>query len=606
MAKRSRFAVSGGEFRLDGKPFQILCGELHYPRIPREYWRHRLELARAMGLNTVCLYLFWNYHETAPGKFDFTGDRDVVAFTRLCQELGLWVILRPGPYSCAEWDFGGFPWWLLKDPAMQLRCSYPGFLKPAERYLKQVGKQLAKMQITRGGPILMVQVENEYGAFGNDKAYLRSLKQTLRDAGFDVPLMRCDWAWPGQLVPGDFDESVVTVANFGSKAERNITALRHAYPQTPKMCGEFWMGWFDWWGHPRNGKETADGETHLQELKWMLENQASFSLYMLHGGTNFGFSSGANNHDRYDPYVTSYDYWAPLTENGVPREKYFKFRDLIAEKTGRALPEVPAAIPTVAIPRFTLAESAPLLGKLKPGHRRLAPEPMEQFDQGHGCILYRTDLAGRAAGEADLRIRDVHDYAWVYLNGSLVGTIDRHLKQDRVKLAVPTDGPAVLEILVEAMGRVNFGPTMTEERKGITRRVEHGFLTLFDWEIVNLPLDAAHLASLRFSKKDTTRGPAFFRGSFDAPREGDTFLDLRGWGKGYVWVNGRLLGRYWSIGPQQTLYVPGAWLKRKKNQVVVLDLFNTTGQRSIEGLAEPVLEELKLPPEYEASLKPKA
>lgn len=592
------FAVRGGRFLLNGEPFLVHCGELHYARIPRAYWRHRLEMARAMGLNTVCLYLFWNYHETSPGRFDFSGEKDVGAFCELARELGLWVILRPGPYSCAEWDFGGFPAYLLADPRMRLRCSYPGFLAPALRYLRAVGKQLARHQIDRGGPIILVQVENEYGVYGNDKAYLTSLRSALRKAGFTVPLVRCDWAAPDHMVPGEVAPDVATVANFGSKAEANIRALARMYPKIPRMCGEFWMGWFDWWGHPRNGRDAEDGAKHLPDLEWMLKNEVSFSLYMFHGGTTFSLNPGANHvNGRYDPYVNHYDYFAPLDQQGRPRPKFFAFRDLIARHTGRVPPPPPALIPSVAIPRFALKQQAPLVAGKAHGRRMVAPRPMEELGQSGGLVLYRTDLAGRTVGLADLRVLDVHDYAWVFLNGRLVGTLDRHLGQTTLPLDVPAEGPAVLEILVEAMGHVNFGPAMVDDRKGVTRRVEHGWITLFDWEVLQFPLDKARLGRLRFSSKPAPAGrPAFFRGHFIARKTADTHLDLRGWGKGHVWVNGRHLGRFWHVGPQQTLYLPGAWMKTGRNDVVVLELDpRANGPRTVAGLPESVLDELPPP-----------
>ena len=426
---KHRFEIHGDSFLLDGQPFFIHCGEIHSPRVPREDWRHRLEMARAMGLNTVCLYMFWNFHETLEGQFDFSGERDVAAFCRLAHEVGLWVILRPGPYSCAEWDFGGLPSYLLKDRRLQLRCSYPGYLKPALRYLEVMSAELTGLQITKGGPILMVQVENEYGVYGNDRDYLGTLHDHLQSNGFDVPFMRCDWATPTQMVPGAVDrKGVVTVANFGSKTPENIASLARMYPGQPKMCGEFWMGWFDWYGHPRNGADFEDGLQHEAELKWMLENGISFSLYMFHGGTNFGFHSGANcQNGRYDPYVTNYDFFAPLDEQGRPRSKFHRFRSLLAKATGRELPPLPDLIPLVPVPRFELTESAPFFGTHSAIHRELVPLPMEHFDQQYGAILYSTDLEGRAAGTSELRVKDVHDHAWIYLNGKLLGTLNRHL-----------------------------------------------------------------------------------------------------------------------------------------------------------------------------------
>jgi beta-galactosidase len=599
LKKASSFTIKGRHFLLNGEPFVIRCGEIHYSRVPKEYWRHRLELARAMGLNTVCVYLFWNYHEESYGVFNFSGDKDVSAFCSLAQELGLWVILRPVPYSCAEWDFGGLPAYLLRDPHIQLRCSYPGFLKPAQRYLKEVAKHLVSHQVSHGGNVLMVQIENEYGVYGNDKKYLESLRKTLRDSGFDVPFFRCDWANPAQLVPGAMDETaerIVTVANFGSKAAENIQALAKAYPENPRMCGEYWMGWFDWFGHPRNGKEAEDGEKNLPDLDWMLAEDVSFSLYMFHGGTTFGFYPGANNDGgkRYDPYVSSYDFFAPVDEQGRPRPKYYKFRDKIAAHLQRELPPPPAPLPVITIPRFELTHSAPLLDYPTQTHQAIAPLTMEQFDQAHGCILYRTDLTGRAAGTAELRVKDVHDYAIAYLNGNPIGTLDRHQHQNTLPLTIPKEGPAILDILVEAMGRVNFGPSMRDEVKGITNRVEYGWLTLFDWEIKNYPLDANNLASVAFQPGPFPAGrPGFYRGTFSVKEPGDTFLDLRGWGKGYVWVNDHLLGRYWSIGPQQTLYLPGVWLKSGDNTITVLDLHGASLDRGVAGLNYSILDRVK-------------
>ena len=445
----------------------------------------------------------------------------------------------------------------------------------------------------------MVQIENEYGVYGNDKEYMEALRATLRESGFDVPFFRCDWSSPVQLVPGSADhceEAILTVANFGSKARENIESLAKAYPDRPRMCGEYWMGWFDWYGHPRNGKESEDGEKNLEDIEWMLKEDVSFSLYMLHGGTNFGFSSGANNDGgkRYDPYVNSYDFFAPVDEQGRPRAKYHKFREKISRTLGMELPAVPDPIRVIKIPRFELTESAPLLDYPARTQKSVAPQNMEYFDQYHGCIRYRTDLTGRAAGTSELRIKDVHDYALVYLNGKHLATLNRHEHQNSLSLTIPKEGPAILDIVVEAMGRVNFGPSMKDEIKGITNRVEYGWLTLFNWEVSNYPLDRGNLDLLQFKRGLVHEGqPAFYRGHFSVEQPGDTFLDLRGWGKGYVWVNGRLLGRYWSIGPQQTLYLPGVWLKAGENSVTVLDLHPTGSHYSLEGIESPVLDELR-------------
>jgi len=487
---------------------------------------------------------------------------------------------------------------------MQLRCSYPGFLRPALRYFEAVAKQLVGLQITRGGPILTVQVENEYGYYGNDRAYLDALRCCLRQNGFDVPLTRCDCTSPAQLIPGAVDKDVLTVANFGSKAADNIASMVKLYPNQPRMCGEFWMGWFDIYGNPRNGADSEDGVKHEPEIRWMLENDVSFNLYMFHGGTSFGFNSGAICQEgRYDPFVTSYDYFAPLDEQGRPRPKFYRFRALLAQAMGHEPPRIPDIIPLVQVPRFTLQESAPLFGSHAALHEVVSPSPMEFFDQRHGAILYSTNLEGRAAGTADLRIKELHDFAWIYLNGKPMGTLDRHLGQSSLELTIPECGPARLDILVESMGRVNFGHGMADDRKGITRQVEFGWLHLSNWEVANFPLDDVELNGLNFEPTiDEGILPRFHRGFFDLSAPGDTHLDMRGWGKGYVWINRRLLGRYWSIGPQRTLYLPGVWLKKKENEVIVLDFFPAKGGRSLECIEQSILNEANATGEESGSI----
>jgi beta-galactosidase len=411
-------------------------------------------------------------------------------------------------------------------------------------------------------------------------------------------LVRCDWTWPANIVPGQFDASVPMVANFGSDAEGNITRLREAFPEGPKVCGEFWTGWFDWFGAPRNGDSAEIRARQRADLEWMLRNDVSFSLYMFHGGTSFGFSAGANDREGgYRPYVTSYDYFAPVDEQGRTRPKYHEFRSLLAEHTSAPLPEPPEPIPVAPIAEFQLQEWAPMLRPGRtPDHSLVLPVPMEHLGLDQGCILYRTNLEGRAQGRHPLHILDLHDYARVFMNGVLVGTLDRRLNVQQMELEVPATGPAVLEILVEAMGRVNFGPAMADDLKGITRRVELGLLTLHGWEVELHPLSQAQLSELEFSSSPVPRGrPAFRRGGFELAAPADTHLDLSVWGKGHVWVNGRHLGRYWSVGPQQTLYLPAPWLRAGRNEVVLLELLNEHGAASLRGVVEPVLDACPAP-----------
>jgi beta-galactosidase len=588
VAAPETFTIGDNDFLLDGKPFLIRCGEIHFARIPREYWHHRLRMAHAMGLNTVCAYLFWNLHEPHPGTFNFTGNADVAEFCRAAQQEGLKVILRPGPYSCAEWDFGGFPWWLLKTNDLKLRGEDPRFLQACERYIRAVGRQLAPLQITHGGPILMVQVENEYGSYGNDRTYLHILRDTLKDAGFDVPFFTCD---PAGDVAHDACDDIFCAANFGSDPAANFAKLRKVRPTGPLICAEYYPGWFDSWGQSHH---TGENDRILKDLGWMLDHNASFSIYMAHGGTTFGFDSGANS-PPYTPEITSYDYDAPISEAGWDTAKFHALRQFFQKhlREGETLPDAPDRNPVAAIDSFELKEIAPVFDNLPSPKKVAHPEPMEMFDQAHGCILYRTAVP--AGGAATLKLTDLHDYALVFLDGKKIAALDRRHNQNSVPLPARS-AEAKLEVLVEAMGRVNFGKQMFDP-KGITRKAEliadGATNELSGFEVFNLPLDNVELAGVKYHEVsgDVADAPAFFRGTFTMDRAADTFLDVRKWGKGVVWVNGHNLGRFWNIGPQQTLYCPGPWLKAGRNQIVVLEL-NGAQNHSIAGLEEPILNEV--------------
>ncbi|RYX82290.1 beta-galactosidase [bacterium] len=582
----STFEYNQQQFLLDGKPFQIISGEMHFARVPREYWRHRLQMARAMGLNTVCAYMFWNHHEPEPGHFCFEGDADVAAYVRMAQEEGLGVILRPGPYACAEWDFGGLPSWLLAIPDIQVRCSDKRYLSAVRSYLLRVGKELADLQVEQGGPILMVQVENEYGSFGNDADYLAALRDITREAGFTVPLFTCDG--PHALGRGSLPD-VLPVINFGRDPGFHFEHLREFRHDIPVACGEYYPGWFDHWG----GKHQL-GETPrvLEEIGDMFRNGASFSIYMFHGGTSFGFGSGANHGDAFMPQTTSYDYDAPLDEAGRITPKYCALRELLGgELEGiNGLPAVPAANPIIEIPEIQLTESAALFDNLGVSRRESMPRSMEMLGQSQGCVLYRTQLPAGSKGK--LTIQELHDYGQVFLDGQRVAVLDRRLKQNSLQIEpIESDQPVTLDILVEAMGHVNYGQHIID-RKGITEKVileDVYTVSLMGWDIFSLPLDEQHLQSLKFQSVQVN-GPAFHRGTFSLSQTGDTFLDMRGWHKGMVWINGHNLGRYWHIGPQQTLYVPGPWLREGQNEIIVLDLEGVRRQ-SLRSLSEPVLDE---------------
>lgn len=579
------FRVNEGHFELDGKPFQVISGELHYARIPREYWRHRLRLAKSMGLNSVTTYVFWNVHEPRPGVYDFAGNHDVAEFVREAQQEGLFVILRPGPYACAEWDFGGFPAWLLKDHSMVVRSRDPKFMAAARAWLIRLGKEMAPLQVGNGGPILLVQVENEYGSFGNDHEYMEQIRQMLVDAGFTKSVLYT--ADGAEEVPAGSLEALPVGINFGGAdagaAQREFTILKKQRPNGPFLNSEFWDGWFDHWGS-KHGVTNAENEA--ANLDWMLRQGYSVSLYMFHGGTSFAWMNGANSENGdYEPDVTSYDYNAPLDESGRPTKKYWMFRDVIAKATGVTPAEVPSLAPAQKIQEFQMEEAVSLWDVLPAPVRSSQVESMEDLDQAYGYILYRRELKNAAGG--DLVIEELHDYAQVYLDGKHVGTLDRRLGQNR--LAMPKQSGR-LDVLVENSGRINFSLALRGERKGITKQVTLAGEPLTGWEIFPLPMTDA--AKLPF-KKTKCHGPCFYRGTFLAEKQADTFLDTSVFAKGEVWLNGRALGRVWNIGPQKTLYVPGPWLRQGENQVVVFDLQGEPGHM-LRGLDTPILDRLLL------------
>jgi beta-galactosidase len=574
------FRAEGGKFLLDGKPFQVIAGEMHYARIPREYWRARLRMAKAMGLNTITTYVFWNFHEPRPGEFDFTGQHDVAEFVREAQSEGLYVNLRPGPYSCAEWDWGGFPSWLFKDPGIVVRSTDPKFMEPARRWLLRLGQELAPLQIGNGGPIIMVQVENEYGSFGNDHAYMEQIHHDLVDGGFDKSqLYTADG--PEEIPNGSLPELPAGINFPPGNAPQAFATLHKLRPEGPFMATEWWDGWFDHWGDHHH---TSDAEAQAKELEWILEQGYSISIYMFHGGTSFGWMNGANIDDgKYEPDVTSYDYDSALDESGEPTPKYFLFRDAIAKATGIPAAPTKIRILPMSIPAAQMSQSVSLWSTLPQPVVTEQVKTMEDLDQAYGYILYRKVIDAPVSG--DLVLERLHDYALIYANGKLLGTLDRRLDENKLHVDL-TEPNTQLDILVENSGRVNFSIAIRGERQGITKQVTLAGKPLAGWQIFTLPMPDP--ATLPFRVADCT-GPCFYRGNLKVDRIADTFLDANGFTKGFVWVNGHPLGRIWNIGPQKTLYLPGVWLHKGDNDVIVFDLEGKPGG-SVEGKSAPILD----------------
>lgn len=583
------FEIGDKTFLLNGDPFVIKAAELHYPRIPKEYWEHRIKAAKALGMNTVCLYVFWNYHEPEEGEFDFTGQKDIAAFCKLAKKHDMYVIVRPGPYVCAEWEMGGLPWWLLKKKDVKLREQDPYYMERTRLFMNEVGKQLSGLQITKGGNIIMVQVENEYGAFGADKPYIAAIRDIVKGAGFnEVPLFQCDW---NSNFENNALEDLTWTINFGTGANiddqfRRLLELR---PNTPLMCSEFWSGWFDHWGAKH---ETRSAETLVSGMKEMLDRNISFSLYMTHGGTSFGHWGGAN-FPNFSPTCTSYDYDAPIGESGNITPKYYEVRNLLKNylPEGQTLPEIPDSIPTIHIPAFELTETAPLFDNLPVAKESETIKSMEFFDQGWGSILYRTQL-NASDEEQTLIITEAHDWTQVFLDGEKIATLSRLKGEGTVKLPPVKEG-ARLDILVEAMGRMNFGKGIYDW-KGITEKVEiqtrNATNELKNWQVFNIPVDYAFAKNKQYKKNEkATKQPAYYKGTFTLDKVGDTFFNMTNWSKGMVWVNGYAIGRFWEIGPQQTLYMPGCWLKKGENEIIILDMASPSKPET-EGLRKPILD----------------
>ena len=546
-------------------------------------------------MNTLCLYVFWNIHEQEEGKFDFTGNNDVAEFIRLAQENGLYVIVRPGPYVCAEWEMGGLPWWLLKKKDIRLREQDPYFMERYRIFAQKLGEQIGDLTIEKGGPIIMVQVENEYGSYGEDKPYVSAIRDIIRDSGFDkVTLFQCDWS--SNFTKNGLDDLVWTM-NFGTGAniENEFKKLGELRPESPQMCSEFWSGWFDKWGgrhETRGSKEMVGG------LKEMLDKGISFSLYMTHGGTSWGHWAGANS-PGFSPDVTSYDYDAPINEAGQVTPKYMELREMLAGYSDKKLPSIPKEFPVINVPKIQFTEVAPLFENLPAPHASMDIQTMEALNQGWGSILYRTKTPA-VPTQSVLTITDAHDFAQVFINGKLIGSIDRRNHEKTMLLPAMKEGDQ-LDILVEAMGRINFGRAI-KDFKGITEKVELSYtmntgsqvtVNLKNWQIYTLSDSYQVQKDMKYVPLKDQKVPGCYRATFNLKKTGDTFLNLETWGKGQVYVNGHAIGRFWKIGPQQTLYMPGCWLKKGENEIIVQDIVGPQ-ETVVEGLSKPIIDKLNV------------
>lgn len=593
------FEIQGGQFSYDGQPTPIYSGEMHYARVPRAYWRHRLQMMKAMGLNTVATYVFWNYHHPSPGVWDFsTGSHNLAEFVRTAQQEGLFVILRPGPYTCAEWEFGGYPWWLQQNKSLVIRANNQPFPDSCRVYLGKLSEQVRDLQVRHGGPIILTQVENEFGSYvaqrpdiplAEHQQYNAVIRQQLAETGFEGPFFTSD---ASSLFKGGSTPGALPTAN----GEDDVAKLRQAVNQYhanqgPYMVAEYYPGWLDHWGEPfvRVGTDAV-----VKQVETYLQNEVNFNFYMVHGGTNFGFASGANYDKKHDiqPDITNYDYDAPISEAGWATPKYDALRALMLRYVKYPVPPVPAPLPVRALPPITLSKAVSLFAlkrDLKPV-RGEAPLSFEALGQGHGYVLYSRQF--RQAAKGQLQVKGLRDFATVYVNGRRVGELNR--QQNAYTLAMDVPAGATLELLVENLGRINYGAQIVHNTKGIIEPVLlDGVPVTGSWEMYRLPFDQA-LALGRYRAGDSPAGqPMLYTGTFAVQQPADVFLDMHGWGKGLVFVNGHNLGRYWRIGPQQTLYLPGCWLRPGQNEVLVLEQLNDAPQKTLKTTDKPVLDEVR-------------
>ncbi|MBQ8575262.1 MAG: beta-galactosidase [Clostridia bacterium] len=577
------FEIKNGDFIKDGKPIKLISGAVHYFRNMPDTWTDIFKKMRAMGCNCVETYCAWNMHEKQPEVYDFTGNLDIASFLKAAADEGLMAIVRPGPYICSEWEFGGLPWWLQTDESLEIRCMNKAYIRHFDRYLDRMCDEIRPLLVTNGGNVIMVQCENEYGYYGDDKQYLEYLRDGFIRRGIDVPLFTSDGTSEDDLLDGTVDGCLATL-NFGSRVEENFKAHDKLFPDMPKMCMEMWNGWFDAWGDGKH--HTTSAEDYAQVVDDMLK-RGSLNMYMFIGGTNFGFTSGANHYEKFAPDVTSYDYDAMLSECGDVTPKYYAVREVIKKYVDEPLPEVPANREKKAYGKVTLTERAGFFESLEklcaPIHSDV-PKCMEMYGTGYGYIAYQTVL-NRNYNDTELEFAELGDRAQVYINKELVGIV--YVNDDELKLKFSAKKGDTLTILCENMGRANFGSKMMR-KKGIAGRCLLDSRIHFNWNVYPLPMD--NLECLGFSQAKPTEKSVFYKGYLQVDDPKDTFLKTDNFTKGFVTVNGFNIGRYWEIGPQKTLYIPASLLKKGENEIIVFESDGIKGEPEIEFCAEPVLE----------------
>ncbi len=576
------FEIVKNEFIKDGKPIKLISGAVHYFRNMPDTWEDIFKKLLAMGCNCVETYCAWNMHEKHPGEFDFSGILDIGKFIKKAGELGLMAIVRPGPYICSEWEFGGLPWWIQTDDDMEIRCMNEKYIACFDRYLDRLLEEVRPHLVTNGGNVIMMQCENEYGYYGDDKEYLNYLKEGFIKRGIDVPLFTSDGTSQSDILDGSIDGCLATL-NFGSRVEENFKAHDKLYPDSPKMCMEMWNGWFDAWGDDKH--HTTSAEDYAKVVDDML-NRGHLNMYMFIGGTNFGFTSGANHYEKFLPDVTSYDYDACLSECGDITPKYMAVREVIKKHIDRELPEIPADREKKAYGKVELTDKAGFftsLEKLSSPIHSDVPKCMEKYGHGYGYIAYKTVLR-RDYDNVKLTFETLGDRAQIYINDKL---IDILYINDSLETEFSAKAGDTLTVLCENMGRTNFGPKMMR-KKGIAGRCLIDDRIHFHWDVYPLPMD--NLDKLSFDNADFNEKSAFYRGYFDIDECKDTFLKLDNFTKGFVTINGFNLGRYWEIGPQKTLYVPASLLKNGKNEIIIFESDGLKGTPEVEFCDKPILE----------------